>query len=774
MNLKFIFVFFIIGKARLEKCFLDKKVYFEIVCNDLTANVSQIMEFNQSANLSLYQRIFFNDLFKNQILENKNLNKTIDYFKKFKFNSITLSYSFIKGIDINFFHTKIEHNFRYNFFFYDSIIDLYSNGSLLNKCNTILKSSRSITIDFLIFSVRNSYKRKFCPLLFQNTFVSRFLFFNLIDSFYKKNVIHFENSIDFRVEIQAVLIKNSENIILDERVLNKKLFKNVEQVILGGKLKKIETNTFENMTFLKIIRLDIYFARNFLHDDLSWIKSINKNINIKLDDRNQAIKLSNKLVVIDIFHADEPFSDATYTANEFFANEDFCIYVKFPFNQMILLSISDGIQRNNSFNFTCTYHFIRTLNRLLYNDLMLTYFKESILHDFENISHCDFIRMFYRCESYKFKRNFDYQNFKDFVVIIDFITLNVINPVLCAIGLFFTLLTTIFLKPKTLKQSHYIFLKTYSGLCSIYFILTLTSLVSECPFYNGMFCSYLWTWKYVQYYNIIVLNFARGVIKFTLNSIIIGFTYSRFINVKCSLDSKLAKDINLRLFLIINLSMGFILNILIFFFLWPNHSQPLVKSPFNLIEDDILFKNKFNIILKYLNLFYESVTNFLLFFINIIIDWVLFFYLKQVIIKNIDLKKKFNMTSRVMNLQNNELRHFKVTFIVSIINSFFKLLQTLPVIYSFMHFFTLENGLNIETIVDAFMVKICFKFSLDRLIIHFCHMSYCLSLFLNFFFYFCMDKTIIISLKQICFQLMRKKAPPTQNLIEDTVFYLTK
>lgn len=734
-------IFLLITSAKKNtSCFLMNRVAFSLICNDLSGNINQVLQFNNSKNLSLYNRVLFNSFFNKQILSENNLISVLNYLNTVNIKTVTLSYTFIRGINGNFFQNKTSKDISITLVIYDSLINIYSNGSIDFKCSKLEPTSDYFVINSFIFSVRNPYKRKICPLLFQNTNVKNFFIFALVDTFYKKNVINFENSPYFNSIVNALYIKNTENVILDENLLSQKLFTNVEIVTLEGKFNRIQQNTFVNFTKLKLIRLDIYFARNLLHKGFVWIRAINDNIKVKLEDRDQVLKFVNKAIVIDINHPESVMKDFLQTANEVFPDEDFCLYVNFPFDQLVRLSVSDGINRNFLFNFTCTYHFIRRQNRFLYDYFLVLYFRESILHDFENISHCNFDQMSKNCNSNNFQLDFDYQIFRQYIIIFDFITLIIINPTICIIGLILTLSIVFFLKQNKLKPSHYLFFITYSILCFIYFLLTLSGLVNECPFHNGIFCSKLWTLKYAQLYKIFVLNFINGTIKFMINSIIIGFTYSRFLVIKQSSESKLSRRINFKTCLITSLIIGLSLNVLNFIFVIPNYIEPFANYPFNLIEDDLIFKSNIGIILKYLNLLYEIATNFFLFIINVIIDWILCLNFRKVVKKNLHLKKILNVNSKISKLKNSDLKHFKITLMISIVNTFFKLFQTLPVIYSFLHFFSLTSS--IETLFDSFIVKICYKFNLDILIKHLCHVSFSFSLLLNIFFYFFLDHNI--------------------------------
>ena len=50
------------------------------------------------------------------------------------------------------------------------------------------------------------YKRKICPLMFSRTLIKQFSLVDLMDTFYKKNVISFTNDSSFS-DLKAIILK---------------------------------------------------------------------------------------------------------------------------------------------------------------------------------------------------------------------------------------------------------------------------------------------------------------------------------------------------------------------------------------------------------------------------------------------------------------------------------------------------------------------------------------------------------------------------------------
>ncbi|CAF0884496.1 unnamed protein product [Brachionus calyciflorus] len=648
----------------LNDCYFEKTKK-SILCNDLNFNLNSLSFKNDPNDLKLINKINFSPLFKNQILNKINILRTLEYYKAINSSFLfQITYSHLKGIDIDIFQNLINTNTNVYLMFYDSIIDIYSNNSLLTSCNLSMKSSTEVVTGEIYFLVRNTYKRKVCPLIFHNLNPVSLIFFFLIDTIYKKNVVNFENSDELKSNIKVFGLQNCENVIIDSKILNKKLLEYTNEIGIGGKIKEIRTESFTNLPNLRFILLDIYFIRNLLHKTFDWINAINSDLNVNVFNSKEVLSYINRVVYLNIFHSENPKVDFGLTANDIFPDFDFCLYTKFPFKQLILLTITDGIPRK-TYNFTCTFHYIRKMNSYLVNSFYV-YFPESFLYNFENISHCDFNKMYSNCKiKTKFDNDFDFQYFREIIIIIDFLVFIILNPIFCLFGLMINLKTVSNFRNEILKTGHYIFIRAYSSICSIYFILTLLNLMNECSFLNSIFCSRIRTLIPVQYFQIVFIVFFRNVLYFVLNTIIIAYTYTRLEKCENSMVLKKSKQINLLTFLMISFVLGSLLNCMNFYFTQVNYSEPLRNYPLMLLEEEIEMSIKNSIIYKSFYAINEFVNNFVFLIIILGIDIKLVIKLRQILRAKNGLCVNINMNSGAKKRQNIELRNFKTTLINS-------------------------------------------------------------------------------------------------------------
>ena len=152
------------------------------------------------------------------ILDRKfNFTNVFNYIKHFK-NHISVHLWNLKGFDLNFMGKKmINYKSRIGVFhFANSRLDFYHDKKRINSCDDISKSNISTIMSFFqlrlanitsstkksfrFFVFRNvEYKRSICPLVFNNSNISRFVLIDLVDTFYKRSVLSFTNDIYNRI-----------------------------------------------------------------------------------------------------------------------------------------------------------------------------------------------------------------------------------------------------------------------------------------------------------------------------------------------------------------------------------------------------------------------------------------------------------------------------------------------------------------------------------------------------------------------------------------------
>ena len=114
-------------------------------------------------------------------------------------NIMEVRFRFIKGFDIDRFQIKYE-NLSATFVleFYFSKFEFYSKNKLIGSCNDLTTFPQSIfqVFTYKIMFLKSSFKKSICPFLFRNSSVSELSFDGFVNSFYKRNLLNFEQTID--------------------------------------------------------------------------------------------------------------------------------------------------------------------------------------------------------------------------------------------------------------------------------------------------------------------------------------------------------------------------------------------------------------------------------------------------------------------------------------------------------------------------------------------------------------------------------------------------
>ncbi|CAF1056844.1 unnamed protein product [Brachionus calyciflorus] len=497
----------------MNKCGNQKDCFYSfdtIVCFDIKSNPKDCFH---------GQSFIFFKLKKYTILTKKSLSQLLDNL--LSLNQIdTLIFSNIYRFEKNFlFSPKIKPDSKLRMTFVDSSLALYnSKKALPDFCST--NSNNFISIEEISFIQRIKYT-KISPTLFENIELNTLKFNQFVNTFYLKNFINFFNE-KVNSKIKNLILMENENLALDSNIFHRDLFYFTEAIELNGNIKSIQRNLFENMTNLKSITLTYYYKFNLFYHGIEWIKSINKDLDIEQNRINQS-----RLVKIQIF----TFSDSRNDPKlKLFPDEDFCLYSDFPFNQMTMLNIQNRLKSNES----CTLNYI-TLNNakleIFLKDPSASYHNNCLPKE-EQISKCNFDKMRKNCDFKKtYKSNYHFQNLSDFLIFGDFIFMFVLNSLLCFIGVIKSLSMIVIFKNNQTKNSKFYFIKKYSTISLVYYVINLTSLINQCPFDIGLFCSKIRNSILAQYFYIIFTSYITFVLQVCLNIVFVGYNYFRYVSI---------------------------------------------------------------------------------------------------------------------------------------------------------------------------------------------------------------------------------------------------
>ena len=283
-------------------------------------------------------------------------------------NIYIVRFRFIKGFDIDRFQVKsknVSTAFTLEFFF--SKFEFYSKKKSIGSCKDLTAFPQSIfqVYNYKIMFLSSSFKRSICPLLFRNCSVKILVFDGFINSFYKRNVLNFEqmidnNTSDIGSNIIELNLYSFIKIDIESRIIDNLVFKNLGSLTLFGEISSIESGLFKNFKKLK----NLYFYANYFQllshrRGIDWMFDLNSDYSIDLlNSTINTTELSEKCILIEFmpnfikeFVTVESFFNLnTSYFEEEFPNEDFCLYKDFPFDHLLVV-----IPDSHGVNYNCAY-----------------------------------------------------------------------------------------------------------------------------------------------------------------------------------------------------------------------------------------------------------------------------------------------------------------------------------------------------------------------------------------------------------------------------------
>lgn len=369
------------NKCELESYTQYRKTAKKCVCNDLNVNLTLTNSIFQALQKKLDDYLLLNIYFrlkKPTLIDGKFSIFDQDQFKKSK---ILASYYFlkVKGFDLNSFPKSYSSLTNRDFYFYESTFMFFSNGRALKTCKNFLESQKQVkprslfhafysnqsTLTYFCFQ-KTKYNPT-CPLVFSNTEINVLRLDQMIMTFYKSNILTFldlpiENRTNLNANVYSLEFYNCEKLKLNSEIINPYVFKHTVGLTLLGEVISIEKGTFKSLKSLKNIIISFIILRKLFHKGIGWVLDLNSNIRVNFSDNSALIRKLNQssssFVVILVYRHVRKLSEgiSNRIVREMYPEEDFCIFVKFPFEQLVVISDSLFLTVNNDLQrMTCTY-----------------------------------------------------------------------------------------------------------------------------------------------------------------------------------------------------------------------------------------------------------------------------------------------------------------------------------------------------------------------------------------------------------------------------------
>ena len=316
-------------------------------------------------------------------------------YSKYLLNYIHVNLVNLKGFELDMIN---EHYFeKHQFVVFNCVkckMDFYSNGRLVKTCQDIIDTNNCSVRS--LFQIRrkdrrsnnegellqnfvlldSQFKTALCPLVFMNSYINLIFVIGLADTFYKRNILTFENRTfeDLNSTIKEISLIKIENINIDSKLLNPSVFQNIQFISFYGQVNMIDGNSFNRLLNLTYITLEKQNYRGIIHKNgIKWIRDLNPDLDINFSNFTEILKNINRIKVIQI--ASNNYN-SEIRLSKLFPDKDFCLYKDFPFKQLVIIlemSYNEKViallnsTSNSTSYYTCTYLWLTQYVNIFYN-----------------------------------------------------------------------------------------------------------------------------------------------------------------------------------------------------------------------------------------------------------------------------------------------------------------------------------------------------------------------------------------------------------------------
>ena len=734
-------------------------------------------------NKTEYVILKWQSIISSSILDERfNFSNAVRYLNLFSSQEVNLKLWGIKGFDVNFIDDSYSNrkeqfevelsNCKLDFYHHRKKNRINSCRDLIDTNITRIRSLFQIdssTNGSIHIHLRNvEFKFNLCPLVFQNTNIRTLLLNDLLDTFYKRNVFSLSNETlpKLNSTIISLELHNLHSINLDSNLLNPSVFKKLTTIsILSGSLNSIDQEIFKHLNSLQSIYLSSIVFRKINHKQgINWIKQINFDVNVNLSGKAIDFKLAKYICLL------KSFTNPNCRVTKTFPEEDFCIYIGFPFNQLVIIYEVNLLTfyTENEFYFkiikkeyTCTYLWL-IKHYEYYSDYYFNINKErdvniiEILNStaFKSISNCNFEERISRCNKSKYQT-------KEIWDESDFFILNKKIQIAFKISLYpisllglitnFIVVLVILKKDnsdlfKDCKQYNYLYIN--SIFCMMISVIEILSWMTECFYPFEVFCPEIRKLVAIQFLKIIFKECFVTVFRFMCN-----FTYIAFALNRISLIGKdhgkivtFMSEAGIKKYIGITLFISLLLSWVKYFkfevnYFYPNSNFPM-SNELNIAQGE---SNSFNDVYFIFNAISDLVNYLVFVVICVMIDIFMVLKLRRVLA----VKSKKGGKSMSQNQEQTKNVEFeeavnkaiKMVVLNSLIGIFFKLpVSFIPLLNVLAEFYYKNIGDKYLFIYFIEFYSVLLDSGFYPLIQDLSHFFFNLSLSIQMFVYYRFDK----------------------------------
>lgn len=290
--------------------------------------------------------------------------KTTIFDEKFNLNTLVeiqnlriIQFRFLKGFSINLKEmdkTRSDLSQIFIEIYYSDFFFFNSKNSPVRSCldlgnqsvQTIFQIVHAESVRYFFLRSRFGSKEQ-CPLLFANSTVTKlYIFDSFVNSFLKSNILRFSTSINtssINSNIRHLLVLKFDKIDIDERFLEKRVFEKLTICVLIGEISSIQQGLFKSFSYLRKVTLHaLFYPKLVRRKGARWLNDLNSNVRVNFSDRIELETtniLERKFFIFELSTI-SPWRGIFYSFDSvrmpaLFPDEDFCLYVDYPFEQAV-------------------------------------------------------------------------------------------------------------------------------------------------------------------------------------------------------------------------------------------------------------------------------------------------------------------------------------------------------------------------------------------------------------------------------------------------------
>ena len=550
-------------------------------------------------------------------INHKRLNTCNDFIE----SNVTIIQSIFQMYRVSWYSVYNEYYFTYEYYYYKDYLNV-----------TIISSD---------------LKQPLCPLVFNDSWIDMLQLIGLVDSFYKYNVLSFSNHTfkNFTSSVKRLELDKVENINLDFNLLNPEVFNNITTIHIFGSINRIEESIFKPFQWLYSISFKTNYFRKMIHiNGINWIKAINSNISVDLSNVTNLWYnyKSIKIINLDCFYYSQEENLAMV-----FPDEDFCLYVDYPFEQFVVLIQTCGpnVYQFIPIDYSCTFlwlsQYYTSYNYMFFNHFLNFYYTtydannpflhfllENAMNLFRFVDNPNYKLMLSRCNFTHMKNLCDKNGYivSDIWGLYDYSILNKKFEIAFKISSYFFsilgIITNLIVVITILHKSnidlfkgikHYIYLYYNSIFSMLILSIQLLSWMSECFYPYEAFCPEIRKIVFIQLFKMVFKECFITAFRFMCNFSYVAFAFNR-ISLIGKDHGKLVQfisDLGVKTYLFVCFSISLGCSVVKYFKYEINYDQPETNYPIsnehdlssihrtNISNDGVIIANSIFDVLNY-------------------------------------------------------------------------------------------------------------------------------------------------------------------------------